>query len=51
MGAILNKKGSKIAYYSIKNDLRLADKEDFRKKICKKPLAATPILWFFLNEN
>ena len=45
----IRKAGSKgAAYYSIINDLRLTDKEDFRKKICKKPLAAVPILWFCL---
>ena len=35
---------SKGAYYSIMNDLRLTNKESFGKKICKKPLAAVPIL-------
>ena len=44
MGAILDKKNSKEAYCLIINDLRLTDKEDFWKKICKKPLAAIPIL-------
>ena len=27
----------------------LTDKEDFWKKICKKPLAAIPMLWFCLS--
>ena len=43
-GSWIRKTDSKGAYYSITNDLRLTDKEDFRKKICKKPLAAIPIL-------
>ena len=30
----IRKRGSKGAYYLIINDLRLTDKEDFRKKIC-----------------
>ena len=38
------KRDSKGTYYSIINYLRLTDKEDFRKKIFKKPLAAIPIL-------
>ena len=48
MRLLIRKTDSKGAYYSIVNDLRLMDKEDFRKKICKKPLAAVPILWFCL---
>ena len=40
----IRKTVSKGAYYLIINDLRLTDKEDFWKKICKKPLAAIPIL-------
>ena len=40
---------SKGAYYSITNDLRLTDEENFR--IGKKPLAANQILWFCLNKN
>ena len=39
----LRKTDSKGAYYSIINDLRLTNNEDFRKKICKKTLAAIPI--------
>ena len=50
MGASLDKKErrSKGAYCSIINDLRLTDKENFRKKISEKPLA---ILLFCLNKN
>ena len=40
----IRKTDNKGADYSIINDLRLKDKEDFRKKICKKLLAAIPIL-------
>ena len=40
----IRKTDSKGAYYSAINDLRLADKEGFRKKICKKPLTGIPIL-------
>ena len=36
MRAILDKKDSKGAYYSIINDLRLTDNEDFRDKFAKK---------------
>ena len=43
-GSWIRKTDSEGAYYSITNDLRLTDKEDFRKNICKKPLAAIPIL-------
>ena len=47
----IKKTDSKGSCYSIINDLRLTDKEDFRKKICKKPLTAVPILLFCLNKN
>ena len=36
------KRENKGAYYSILNCFRLTDKEDFRKKIWKKTLAAIP---------
>ena len=42
---------SKGAYYSITNDLRLTDKENFWKKISEKPLAAILIFLFCLNKN
>ena len=47
----IRKRDSKGAYYSIINDLRLTDKENFWKKISEKPLAAIPILLFCLNKN
>ena len=47
----IRKRDSKKAYYSIINCLRLTDKEDIRKKIWKKTLAAVPILLFCLNKN
>ena len=47
----IRRRDSKGAYYSIINDLRLTDKENFSKKISEKPLAATPILLFCLNKN
>ena len=47
----ISKRDSKGTYYSIINDLRLTDKEDFRKKICKKTLADILILLFCLNKN
>ena len=46
----IRKTDIKGAYHSIINDLRLTDKEDFRRKICKKPLAAVPTLILF-NKN
>ena len=52
MGAPLDKKeDNKGTYYSIINYLRLMDKEDFRKKICKKPLADIPILQLFCSTT
>ena len=47
----IRKRGSKGPYYSIINDLRLTDKENFWKKISEKPLPAIPILLFRLNKN
>ena len=47
----IRKRDSKGAYCSIINDLRLTDKENFRKKISEKPLASIPILLFCLNKN
>ena len=47
----IRKRDSEGAYYSIINDLRLTDKENFWKKISEKPLAAIPILLFCLNKN
>ena len=47
----IRQRDSKGAYYSIINDLRLTDKENFWKKISEKPLPAIPILLFCLNKN
>ena len=47
----MKKRDSKGAYYSIINCFRLTDKEDFRKKIRKKTLAASPILLFNKNQK
>ena len=44
----IRKRDSKGAYYSIINDLSLADK-DFRKYLRMNTLAAIPILLFCLN--
>ena len=46
----IRKRDSKGAYYSIINDLSLADK-DFRKYLRMNTLAAIPILLFYLNKN
>ena len=46
----IRKRYSKGAYYSIINDLSLADK-DFRKYLRMNTLAAIPILLFYLNKN
>ena len=46
----IRKRDSKGAYYSIINDLSLADK-DFRKYLRMNTLAAIPILLFYLKKN
>ena len=46
----IRKRDSKGAYYSIINDLSLADK-DFRKYLQMNTLAAIPILLFYLKKN
>ena len=47
----IRKRDSKEAYYSVMNDLSLADKEDFRKYQRMNILPAIPILLFYLNKN
>ena len=46
----IRKRDSKGAYYSIINDLSLADK-DFRKYLRMNTSAAIPILLFYLKKN
>ena len=49
MRPLIWKRDSKGAYYLTIDFLRSMDKEDFQKKICKKSLAAIPILLFCLG--
>ena len=47
----IRKRDSKELYYSIKHDLSLTVKEDFRKYLRINALSAIPILLLYSNKN